>query len=473
MKGADPSGAGVGYVPPYLPEFYDEALTETGSPRPPYAGLMGELAEADLGAIAERTREGLDRRGVSFGTAEGGPAPFHVDPVPRVLEAAEWHGLVLGMRQRARAVNAFIADAYGDRRIVEAGVLPARVIEGAEGFEPGLMGVEIHGRHAPVVGFDLVRGADGRFRALEENARTPSGLAYAAAARVAVDEALGFDPAEARLAVAPAFEALRRVIRGAAPEGGGDPSAALLSDGPLSAAWFEHRTLAAQMRIPLVSPGQLAVRRGRLYAHGPGRPTELQVVYLRTGEDRFSDETGTATWLGEAMLEPLRRGHLGIVNVPGAGIGDDKLTHGHVSEMVRFYLGQEPQLPAVRDYDLEDADVLEEVLGQLGDLVVKPRGGYGGAGVIICRDGTREELEAVAGEITTAPERFVAQETVTLSSHPTVFGAALEPRHIDLRAFAIGDTIAPGALTRVALQKGSLVVNSSRQGGAKDTWVLA
>lgn len=472
MKGLDSTGDAAGVAAPYLPEFHDEALTPMGSPRPAYARLMGELAEADLGAIAERTRAGLAKRGVSFGS-DGGSAPFHVDPVPRLLEAAEWHGLVLGMRQRARALNAFIADAYGERRIVEAGVLPARVIEGAECFEPQLMGVEVHGQHAPVVGFDLVRGADGRFRALEENMRTPSGLAYAAAARVAVDEALGFDPSASRLAVAPTFEALHRVIRGAAPAAGGDPSAALLSDGPRSSAWFEHRALAAQLRIPLLTPDQLVLRRGRLYAQGSGRPTELQVVYLRTGEDRFTDETGAATWLGEALMGPLRSGHLGIVNVPGAGIGDDKLTHAYVGEMVRFYLGQEPLLPAVRDYDLGDARVLEQVLDQLGELVVKPRGGYGGAGVIICRHGTPEQLEAIAGEIRAAPERFVAQETVTLSSHPTVFGAALEPRHIDLRAFAIGDTVAPGALTRVALRKGSLVVNSSRQGGAKDTWVLS
>jgi carboxylate-amine ligase len=377
------------------------------------------------------------------------------------------------MRQRARALNAFIADAYGDRRIVAAGELPGHVIERAEGFEPPLMGVQFHGRHAPVVGFDLVRGRDGRVRALEENMRTPSGFAYGAAARLAVDEGLGVHPSGARLAFAPSFEALHRVIRAAAPDGGGDPSAVLLSDGPLSSAWYEHRALAAQMRIPIVAPDQLAIRRGRLYSHGPGRPTEIQVVYLRTGEDRFTDETGAATWLGEVLLESLRRGHLGIVNVPGSGIADDKLTHAYVGDMIRFYLGQEPLLPAVRDFDLSDAEVRNAALDRLGDLVIKPRGGYGGAGVVICRHGTREELESIAGLIRATPERFIAQETVTLSSHPTVFDAALEPRHIDLRAFAIGDTVAPGALTRVALKKGSLVVNSSRQGGAKDTWVLA
>lgn len=458
---------------PYLPGARDEALTPEGSPRPGYEQVIGELAEADLSGISEIVKRHLRERRVSF-RSEGGSRAFHVDPVPRILEAAEWNGLALGMRQRARALNAFIADVYGDQRIVKEGVVPARVIESARHFEPEVVGVEVHGGHAPVVGFDLVRGADGRFGVLEENLRTPSGLAYGSAARGAVDAAVPFDPPSGRRELGSSFSSLREAIRLAAPDGEGDPSTVLLSDGAFNSAWYEHRELSKRLKIPIVTPHEIHHRDGRLrYIDEDGRSREIQVVYRRTDEDRLVDERGNPTWLADLLLEPVRRGRVSVVNGLGAGIGDDKLTHAYVQEMIRFYLGQEPVLSSVHTYDLGDDEVREEVLGRLDEMVVKPRAGYGGEGVVICRNAPAEDVRRAARLIREHPVRFVAQKLVALSSHPTVCDGELEPRHIDLRAFSIGEEVAPGALTRVALKEGSMIVNSSRDGGGKDTWLLS
>jgi uncharacterized circularly permuted ATP-grasp superfamily protein len=462
-----------GVASPYRPGAGDEALTPEGRPRPVYDQVIGELAEADLSGISEIVKRHLRERRVSF-RSEGGSRAFHVDPVPRILEAAEWDGLAIGMRQRARALNAFIADVYGDQRIVKEGVVPARVIASARHFEPQAVGVRVHGGHAPVVGFDLVRGADGRFAVLEENVRTPSGLAYGSAARGAVDAAVPFDPPSGRRELGPSFSSLREAIRLAAPHGDGDPGTVLLSDGPLNSAWYEHRELSMRLEIPVVTANEIHQRDGRLrYTDEDGRSREILVVYRRTDEDRLVDERGNPTWLADLLLEPVRRGRLSVVNGLGAGIGDDKLTHAYVQDMIRFYLGQDPVLSSVHTYDLGEDEVREEVVGRLDEMVVKPRAGYGGEGVVICRNAPAEDLSRIARLIREHPARFVAQELVALSSHPTVCDGELEPRHVDLRAFSIGENVAPGTLTRVALKQGSMIVNSSRDGGGKDTWLLS
>ncbi len=219
----------------------------------------------------------------------------------------------------------------------------------------------------------------------------------------------------------------------------------------------------------------MTVRGDRLHAwlgEGPTRP--IDVVYRRTDQDRLHDSAGRATWLADLLLAPVRRGTLAVVNPFGAGLADDKLVHAYVEKMVRFYLGEEPLLRSVRTVDLSDDEVRAEALGSLGELVIKPRGGYGGAGVVVCRDSSAGDLSGLAGEIERAPRDFIAQETVNLSTHPTVCGGRLEPRHVDLRPFVFGSgDVAPAALTRVALEAGEIVVNSSRGGGAKDTWLAA
>ena len=461
-------------APVYRPgRFFDEALLPDGLPRPHYAELLEGLRGLELPVLAARVRDDLRSRGVSFGGAEG-TRLFAVDPVPRLLERREWKLVERGIAQRARALNAFIADAYDERRIVAAGLISARTIESADHFEPWMLGVPVPGGHAPVVGLDIVRDARGELIALEDNLRTPSGMTYAAAARRAVDRALPLSPPHGRLDLDTSFEALGRALRRAAPGGDGDPSIALLTDGPSNSAWYEHRVLGRRLRIPLVTRRDLHLRRGRLHAVLQGsRSREIQVLYRRTNEDRLRDDRGRPTWLADGLLDPVRNGHLAVVNAFGAGVGDDKAIHPHVDDMVRFYLDEEPLLPSVRSFDLSERAAGERALDRLDELVVKPRTGHGGSGVVVMARAQPALRKRIADALRAQPRDWVAQETVMLSRHPTVVGAHLEPRHVDLRAFAVSGAAAPALLTRVALEPGSLIVNTSQTGGGKDTWALS
>jgi uncharacterized circularly permuted ATP-grasp superfamily protein len=448
--------------------LYDEALTADGRPRPQYAALLAALTRIDLEAAERAARDHADELGVSFGTVR-----FPVDPVPRIFESAEWDLVERGLLQRKLALNAFIADVYGERRMVEAGEIPTRAIESADHFEPWMIGVELRHPHAPLAGLDLVRDDEGGLDVLEDNLRTPSGFAYRRAVRAAVDAALPFDPPRDRAGMEPDVELLGQALREAAPRGGGDPSIALLSDGSDNSAWFEHRELARLLGIPLVTRDDLAVRGGRLHARlGDGATRELQVLYRRTDEDRLRDESGRPTWLAEALLDPVRRGHLAVVNAFGTGVADDKLVYAYVEAMIRFFLKEEPLLRSVHTYDLGDTEEREAALKRIDELVIKPRSGHGGRGIVVARHADDEDRAAIAAAIREQPERFVAQETIEISRHPTVCGGSLQPRHVDLRAFAVGSGVLPGGLTRVAFERGSLVVNSSQNGGAKDTWVV-
>lgn len=434
-----------------------------------------DLAGVDLAAVSEAVNADLAAQGVSFG---GESKPFRVDPVPRVIEADEWARLARGLAQRARALGAFVADVYYERAIVRAGVMPAAAIESAHHFEPWMLGVPFS-TAGFVAGVDVVRGADGELRVLEDNARTPSGMAYATAARETLDRHLPVDPPADRLGLDRLFELLARTLREADPTGNGDPMAVLLSDGPANSAWYEHRQLAERLRIPVVLPSDLHKRGGRLYASiADGRAREVQVVYRRTDIDRLTDEHGHATWVADALLEPSRQGNLAVVNPLGAGLADDKLAHAYVEEMISFYLGEEPLVRSVPTHDLSDPDELERTLGRLDELVIKPRAGHGGAGVVVCAHATDEDRADVEAAIRAHPDGYVAQETVALSRHATVVDGdgTLEPRHVDLRPFVFGAganaETAPGGLTRVAFAAGSLMVNSSQDGGGKDTWAL-
>lgn len=454
---------------------WDEAFGADGTPRGAYGDLLPALAELDLERLRRSVGDELERRQVHFG--EGDPCPtFPLDPIPRLIEADEWRMLERGLAQRARALGAFLADAYGDSAIVTAGRIPGRVIESAEHFEPWMMGVPV-GSVGCVAGLDLVRDSDGVLRVLEDNMRTPSGIGYMAAVRTALDAHLPCPDGLASHDPADAFAMLGEALRGAAPDGRGDPSVALLSDGPRNSAWWEHAEIARRLDIPIVSPEKLRVRRGRLHALlDESRTVELQVVYRRTDEDRLRDSKGRATWIADSLLGPCREGALSVVNPLGAGLADDKLVHAYVDEIVRFYLGEEPLVPCVRTYDLGDPDAFAAAMPRLGELVVKPRTGHGGAGVVIGPHATAEDRRALAERVAANPADWIAQETVMLSTHPTVCHGALEPRHVDLRPFVIGwgegAAAVPGALTRVAFDAGALVVNSSQNGGGKDTWVL-
>jgi uncharacterized circularly permuted ATP-grasp superfamily protein len=267
-------------------------------------------------------------------------------------------------------------------------------------------------------------------------------------------------------------EVLRSAALGARP----DPNVVLLSDGPGNSAFYEHQVLARRLDIPVVSLGDLEHRRGGLVARIGGKPVPVDVVYRRTDGDRLRDERGRTTPIAAALLPPLQAGRVAVVNAFGNGVADDKLVHAYVEDMIRFYLGEEPAIPSVRTYDLANEEQLRAVLERIDELVVKPRNGLGGEGVVVCPHAEPGDVKACAERLRAEPEGYVAQEMVRLSTHPTEADGRLEPRHVDLRPFVLSGRddvrVIPGGLTRVALGEGALVVNSSQHGGGKDTWVL-
>lgn len=447
---------------------YDEAFAAT-SIRSPYRELFARLDGADLPDLGGRVGTLLAERGVRFGGEDG--HDFHVDPVPRILTPDEWETLAAGVRQRVRALEAFLADTYGEQRLVADGVVPASVVTGSSYFERDMVGLAPRGgARIGVAGLDVVRDSDGEFRVLEDNVRTPSGLAYAMAASDAVTEVLGmFAPDESeRRAVG---EALRRSMEAAAP--GVEGELVLLTEGEANSAWYEQRRLAELADLVLATPGDLRRQGGRLELKDGRR---VRSVYRRTDDDQVRGADGELTPLADLLLEPMREGNLGLLNWYGTGVADDKFVYAYVDDLVRHLLHEEPLLRSVTTYDLRDADQLEKVLDRLPELVVKPRDGLGGEGVVVGPAASREEIDRAREQVRQDPEGWIAQDTVSLSTVPTVVDGQLAPRHCDLRPFAISDGtevfVPRGGLTRVALEQGSMVVNSSRDGGAKATWVV-
>jgi uncharacterized circularly permuted ATP-grasp superfamily protein len=445
-----------------------------------FSRLLAALDEVDLRSLSRSLSEDLRERKVTFGADDGGNVEaFVVDPVPRLIERDEWAALAAGLAQRAEALERFVADVYGERRIVAAGRVPWSAIESAEFFEPRMAQLPpASGCWITIAGLDVVRDGEGPFVVLEDNVRTPSGIAYAVAAREALSGHLSVPDGLRVRSLEPVYEWLGEALRAAAPpEAGTQPSVVVLTDGPSNSAYYEHGAIARRLGLALVRPEHLSVRSERLFAHTEDGIVPVDVVYRRTNEDRLFDAAGALTTLGRILLGPLKAKTLACVNAFGTGVADDKLVHSYVEEMVRFYLDEEPLLASVPTHDLSQPGVLAMALERIGELVVKPRSGHGGIGVVVGPRADKQTLAAVSRELAAAPEQFIVQETVRLSRQPTVCGDELEPRHVDLRpfTFAIGGRVEvfPGGLTRVALERGSLVVNSSQRGGAKDTWVLA
>jgi uncharacterized circularly permuted ATP-grasp superfamily protein len=451
---------------------YDEDRDEHGVPRPGYAQLFDALAGVDLPALTAAVSRQLDRAGVNF----GGEA-FVVDPVPRLLYAAEWDALARGLAQRALALNRFLHDAYGEQRVVAAGIVAEETIREAEGFEADLLGkLPSHEAPAAVIGFDVVRAPSGEFLVLEDNVRTPSGIAYALAARAAVAETLPRTSLRPRPIDPVIYELLGRCLQAAAPPGSASPCVVLLTDGPQNVAYFEHAQAAERLGVPLVTPDALIAEGSELRVElADGSRAAVDVVYRRTDEDRVRDEHGELTDVARRLLPSWLSGNIGLVNAFGNGVADDKLVHSHVEDFIRLYLDEEPLVRSVPTQSLNTPADAREAIDRLRELVIKPRHGHGGKGVVIGAHAEEADLEQLAAELEEHPERYISQPTVALSRHPTVIGGELEPRHVDLRVFAFcGDEVAlaPGGLSRVALEPDALVVNSSQQGGGKDTWVI-
>jgi uncharacterized circularly permuted ATP-grasp superfamily protein len=436
---------------------YDEAYLEDGEPRAHYAELLAGLG--DPARLAADVKAELRARGVSFGSASDGL--FALDPVPRLLTGDEWSELQAGVVQRLRTLDALVADVYGDGRALDAGVVPRAAVERSPHYEPAMRGAPV-ARWVSFAGVDVIRGPDGRFRAIEDQVRMPSGMAYAVAAREALRAVLGVEAPDDDLTLA--YGELARALRDAAPPGIDEPRVVLLCEGPSAAAWWEHELLSRELSAPAVTFRDLELRDGGVVAWIDGRARGVDVIYQRTDEDRFS---GTPL---ELLLEPCRNGRLSVVNAPGAGVADDKLVHAHFDDLVRFFLDEEPLLPSVPSRPAAELD-------ELSGWVVKPRGEMGGEDVVLWDHADEDTQWRTRDAIAEDPDAFIAQEQVTLSVAPTVCDGRLAPRHVDFRPYGVlsddGVRLLPGGVSRVALIEGSMVVNSSQGGGAKDTWVVA
>lgn len=420
---------------------------------------------AERDDLSRRVNDVLEERGVRFGGA-GGHA-FRADPVPRLLDPEEWEALARGLAQRIRALDAFVADVYADRRCVTDGVLPAHVLDATPYLEEDLRGcAPVAGAWISVAGFDVVRDEDGSLLVLEDNVRTPSGMAYAMAVSEAVSEVLGVEPSSDLEACA---SALRRCLEATNPEG--DGALVLLTDGEHNSAHYEHRRLADEAGLTLVELDGLR-RDGDGLRLADGTP--VRAVYRRTEQDGLTPSDPAADVAG-LLLEPWRAGRVGMVNCYGTGVADDKSVYAHVDDLVRYYLHEEPQVRSVRTYDLTDTDRLHEALDRLPELVAKPRDGAGGEGVVIGPTASAEQLAATREAMRAEPQRWIVQDVVSLSTQPTIVDGVPQPRHVDLRPFVFFDgrdvTVPRGGLTRVALEEGQMVVNSSQDGGAKATWI--
>jgi uncharacterized circularly permuted ATP-grasp superfamily protein len=465
----------------------DELLETDGAPRPHAVSLIDALQRmgpAALMAAGERRDAIFMQQGITFEVSgsdgERRDRAWPLDLVPRVITAAEWTTIKRGLAQRIRALNAFVDDVYHAHEIVRAGIVPWSLIVSRPSFSRPVHGIRAPGGvYCHVSGCDLVRGGDERWWVLEDNVRTPSGISYVLENRLAMTRLMPelFNGQRVR-AVDNYPSLLLDALRAVAPVAEGNPNIVLWTPGPLNSAYFEHAFLARQMGIELVEATDLVVRDAVCYMRTTAGLQRVHAIYRRLDDD-FIDplEFRPDSLLGvPGLVRAYRAGTVAIANAIGTGVADDKAIYHYVPEMIDFYLGEEPILDNVPTYLLSDEKSRKFVLGRLSELVVKPTSESGGKGVFIGPHASVAELEAEARLIEAQPERFIAQELVHLSTAPTETGGGkLAPRHVDLRPFAVfGDEIriVPGGLTRVALQEGSMIVNSSQGGGSKDTWVL-
>ncbi|MBV9464565.1 MAG: circularly permuted type 2 ATP-grasp protein [Solirubrobacterales bacterium] len=469
------------------PGSLDELLAQDGTPFAHAAGLIAtlhRLGPQALKAAGQRRDTIFMQQGITFEVAgtdgERRDRPFPLDLVPRVLTAAEWTTIKRGLAQRIRALNAFVDDVYHAHEIVRAGIVPWSLVVSRPSFARPVHGVRAPGGvYCHVSGCDLVRGGDGRWRVLEDNVRTPSGISYVLENRLAMTRLMPELFAGHRVRAVDHYPSLLLdALRAVAPGAESNPTVVLWTPGPLNPAYFEHAFLARQMGVELVEASDLVVRDAVCYMRTTAGLERVHMIYRRLDDD-FLDPLAFRpdSLLGvPGLVRAYRAGTVAIANAIGTGVADDKAIYHYVPEMIRFYLQEEPILDNVPTYLLTDERVRKEVLGRLAELVVKPTSESGGKGVFIGPQASAAEREHQSRLIEAQPDRFIAQELVHLSTAPTECGdGRLAPRHVDLRPFAVfGEEIriVPGGLTRVALVEGSMIVNSSQGGGSKDTWVL-
>ena len=462
---------------------WDEMIAADGTARAPYRALhetIRRIGTSELRAGVESLARAYLDQGVTFDVG-GEERPFPLDIVPRVIDDESWSVIERGVRQRVATLEAFLADVYGNRRVVADGVVPRSVITTSKHFHRAVQGLEPpNGVRVHVSGIDLIRDEQGTFRVLEDNVRVPSGVSYVLANRAAMRQQWADVLGSLRLRPVSHYpQRLLAALRAAAPGGVPNPCVVVLTPGVYNSAYFEHAWLARAMGVELVEGRDLVCSGGVVRMRDTSGERRVDVIYRRT-DDEWLDpvQFRSDSTLGcPGLLTAARAGNVTIANAVGNGVADDKLIYTYLPDLVRYYLDEEPILPNVDTWRLEDPGALEEVLDRLDELVVKPVDGAGGKGLVIGPQASAAELEALRRRLLADPRGWIAQPVVQLSTVPTLVGDEVAPRHVDLRPFAVNDGddvwVLPGGLTRVALPEGSLVVNSSQGGGSKDTWVLA
>jgi uncharacterized circularly permuted ATP-grasp superfamily protein len=466
-------------------QFFDEMLGGSGEIFPHYRKFHSILEKLTREEIESR-RHSVDlaflRQGVTFnvyGDARGTERIFPFDLVPRIIPASEWEYIERGLTQRITALNLFLHDIYHEQKIIKDGVIPAHYILSGKHFRREFAGFNVpKDIYLHVCGTDLIRGADGGYMVLEDNGRCPSGVSYVLENRRAMKrtfpqmfESIGVRPVDHYP------QELLKMLQYIAPAGVADPTVVLLTPGAYNSAYFEHTYLARQMGIEIVEGRDLVVRDAHVFMRTTKGLQPVHVIYRRLDDD-FLDPTvfRRDSMLGvPGLIHAYRSGNVSLANSVGTGIADDKVMYYFVPRMIKYYLKQEPIIPNVPTYLASEDDDLKYILENLPQLVVKAANESGGYGMLMGPQASAEEVDLFRRRIQADPRNYIAQPMISLSRHPTHVDGKFEGRHIDLRPFILcGEktTIVPGGLTRVALRKGSLVVNSSQGGGSKDTWVL-
>ncbi|MEJ1967994.1 MAG: circularly permuted type 2 ATP-grasp protein [Rhizomicrobium sp.] len=478
-----------GRDPPYehytLGAPYDEMFARDGTVHPHYAALDGRLTTLPPGELLRRQQAcelSFLHQGITFTVYSDNQATERIIPtdlLPRIVTAAEWERIDAGLKQRITALNLFLRDIYGDGRVLRDGIIPRSMIYGSKHYRREMRGLPVpHGAYVNVCGSDLIRNAQGEFVILEDNLRVPSGVSYMLANRDVVRRAF---PAVFRSMNVRAIEhypnELLAMLRSLAPFHE-DVSIAVLTPGVFNSAYFEHAFLARQMGVELVEGRDLLVNDNVVYTRTTSGLKRIDVIYRRIDDDFidpliFREDSSLGV---PGLFNAYRAGNVVVANALGTGVADDKAVYAYVPRLIRYYLSEEPILNNVETYLCREPASLSHVLANLDTLVVKAVGESGGYGMLVGPHASQAERDAFAQKIKSDPDNYIAQPTIQLSTAPTFVDGGVEARHVDLRPFILhGEhtTIVPGALTRVALRRGSLVVNSSQGGGSKDTWVLS
>src|SRR6187549_626927 len=468
-----------------LPGAYDEMFDPIGAPREHYRALIEELLAAsptDLRRHQVEADKAFLAQGITFtvyGDAQGTERIFPFDLLPRMLTGREWATLERGLTQRLTAINMFLRDIYHEGRILAEGVVPRELVYSCRHFRREMRGVRVHRDiYVSIAGTDLIRLEDGRFVVLEDNLRVPSGVSYMLANREVMKRV--FPRLFARYSVNPIADygrSLLATLRTLAPPNRSDPTVVVLTPGVGNSAYFEHAFLAREMGVPLVEGRDLLTHDNIVYMRTTSGLRRVDVIYRRVDDD-FLDPLAFRpdSFLGVAgLLNAYRAGNVSLANAIGTGVADDKALYAYIPAIIKFYMSEEPILQNVDTFLLHNPSDRKYALEHLDSLVVKAVGESGGYGMLIGPHSTAAERDTFRSKILADPRNYIAQPTISLSRAACFIDDAIEPRHVDVRPYVLyGDrvTIVPGGLTRVALRKGSLVVNSSQGGGSKDTWVL-